>query len=107
MNIELTRERYQTLLMLMYCGEWGLNSYKTTMYKGEIIRSEIIDINGIEIYVTDISGHWNGQEEKTGMFRYYFDKKDASYNLLMKYPDSEIKTTKALKDNMLKSIVLE
>ncbi|NCO54923.1 MAG: hypothetical protein GW876_05905 [Bacteroidetes bacterium] len=29
MNIELTKNQYQTLLILMYCGEWMLNSYKT------------------------------------------------------------------------------
>ncbi|WP_075590035.1 hypothetical protein [Labilibacter marinus] len=77
------------------------------MYKGEIKRSEIIQINGIKIFVTDISGHWNGQDERIGMFRYYFNKGNDSYNLLMKYPDSVIKMTKKLKENMLKSIVLE
>lgn len=29
MNIELTKDQYTTLLKLMYCGEWILNSYKT------------------------------------------------------------------------------
>ena len=29
MNIELTKEQYLTLLKIMYCGEWVLNSYKT------------------------------------------------------------------------------
>ncbi len=29
MNIELTKDQYQTLLMMMYCGEWVLNSSKT------------------------------------------------------------------------------
>jgi hypothetical protein len=33
MNIEITRDQYQTLLKLMYCGEWVLNSYKTTTDK--------------------------------------------------------------------------
>jgi len=28
MNIDLTKTRYQTLLKIMYCGEWVLNSYK-------------------------------------------------------------------------------
>ena len=28
MNIELTKDQYKTLLMLMYCGEWVLNCYK-------------------------------------------------------------------------------
>ena len=29
MNMEMTKEQYMTLLKLMYCGEWVLNSYKT------------------------------------------------------------------------------
>jgi hypothetical protein len=29
MNIELTKKQYQTLLTMLYCGEWVLNSYKT------------------------------------------------------------------------------
>ena len=29
MNIELKKEQYLTLLKIMYCGEWVLNSYKT------------------------------------------------------------------------------
>jgi hypothetical protein len=28
MKIELTKEHYRTLLTIMYCGEWMLNSYK-------------------------------------------------------------------------------
>ncbi len=29
MNIEFTKDQYVTLLKLMYCGEWAINSYKT------------------------------------------------------------------------------
>ena len=29
MNIQLTKDQYKTLLKIMYCGEWVLNSYKT------------------------------------------------------------------------------
>ena len=30
MKIELTKEQYKSLLTIMYCGEWMLNSYKKT-----------------------------------------------------------------------------
>jgi hypothetical protein len=30
MNIELTKDQYEILLKLMYCGEWVLNSHKTS-----------------------------------------------------------------------------
>lgn len=29
MSIDLTKEQFETLLKIMYCGEWVLNSYKT------------------------------------------------------------------------------
>ncbi len=29
MNIELTKKQYRTLLTMLYCGEWVLNSFKT------------------------------------------------------------------------------
>jgi len=28
-KIEFTKDQYETLLKIMYCGEWILNSYKT------------------------------------------------------------------------------
>ncbi|WP_052503515.1 hypothetical protein [Lacinutrix sp. Hel_I_90] len=30
MKIELTKKEYKTLLSIMYCGEWLLNSHKTS-----------------------------------------------------------------------------
>lgn len=30
MNLQFTKEQYKTLLKLMYCGEWVLNSSKTS-----------------------------------------------------------------------------
>jgi len=33
MKIELTKNQYKTLLTLMYCGEWVVNSHKTSVDK--------------------------------------------------------------------------
>jgi len=76
------------------------------MYKGEIKRSEIIRVGETELFVTDISGYWNGQGDKIGMLRYYFNNESSSYNLLMKYPLSDIKITQEVKNKMIESIVL-
>jgi len=84
-----------------------MDMMSVSMYQGDILRSELIKVNGIEIYVTDISGHWNGQDEKIGMFRYYFNMGESSFNLLMKYPFSAIKTSMKLKQQMIQSIVLK
>ena len=42
MNIELSKEQYKTLLKMLYCGEWMLNSYKIkdkiqTIYETDFI----------------------------------------------------------------------
>lgn len=76
------------------------------MYNGKIIRSEIIQRNGIEIFISDISGYWNGEKEKIGMFRYYIKKGDEGYSLLMKYPYSQINSSALLKTRMIESIQL-
>ena len=81
-----------------------MDAMSVNFYKGEIMRSEIVHVNGIELYVTDISGYWNGSDEKIGMFRYYFNSGRASYNLLMKYPVAALSTSKQLKQEMLESI---
>jgi hypothetical protein len=45
MNIDLTKEEYKTLLKIMYCGEWVLNSHKTkedVLYKETDSLEQII-----------------------------------------------------------------
>ena len=44
MNIELTKDQYLTLLKIMYCGEWVLNSYKTKEDKIYKERDELEQI---------------------------------------------------------------
>ncbi len=41
MKIELTKKQYKTLLTIMYCGEWMLNSYKN---KDDIISKKTEDL---------------------------------------------------------------
>lgn len=81
-----------------------MDNMSTSMYDGTILRSEVVRINNIEIFVTDIKGQWNGSGDVIGMFRYYFNVKGNSFNLLMKYPSDLIDKTKDLKEKMLNSI---
>ena len=81
-----------------------IENLSTSMYNGTILRSEIITINDIEFFVIDIKGQWNGSGDVIGMFRYYFNAKGNSYNLLMRYPADLIEETNELKDKMLQSI---
>lgn len=41
MKIELTKEKYKTLLIMAYCGEWMLNSYKTNK---DLIQKQTNDL---------------------------------------------------------------
>lgn len=78
-----------------------------SMYNANILRSEIIEVNKIKIFVTDIRGQWNGKGDIIGMFRYYFNVKGDSYSLLMTYPPNSIDSSKGLKDKMINSIVIK
>lgn len=81
-----------------------MDGLSTSMYNGKILKSEVVRINNIEFFVTDIKGQWNGKGEVIGMFRYYFNSSGNSYNLLMKYPVDLIDKTKKMKEKMLESI---
>jgi hypothetical protein len=78
-----------------------MDNLSKSVYNGTIVRSEIVKINGIEFFVTDIKGQWNGAGDVIGMFRYYFNIKGESYNLLMKYPVDLVDKTKDLKEKLL------
>ncbi|NOS93262.1 MAG: hypothetical protein HOP30_15185 [Cyclobacteriaceae bacterium] len=84
-----------------------MDAMSVSMYNGKILRSEILVKNKIKIFVTDIKGQWNGEGETIGMFRYYFNVKGDSYNLLMKYPAHLIESWKELKDKMIASIEIK
>ena len=76
------------------------------LYGAEIIKSEIRKINGINVYVLDMVGYWNGHGNKIGIFRYYLNSNKNSFNLLMKYPAKDVNRCIDLKDKMLNSITL-
>jgi hypothetical protein len=81
-----------------------IDALSTSLYNGTILRSELVKVNNIEFFVTDIKGQWNGSGDVIGMFRYYFNAQGNSYNLLMKYPADLIDKTNDLKDKMLRSV---
>jgi hypothetical protein len=73
-------------------------------YKGTVLRSEIVLINDLHVYVTDIKGQWNGENEIMGIFKYHFNAKGHSFNLHMSYPAEAIEATRELKEKMLQAI---
>jgi hypothetical protein len=101
-QIKLRKKENEALPLSMIKGL--TDEMATGFYKGTILQSEILTVNGIEFFVSDIRGHWNGEEEVIGMFRYYFNAGSDSYNLLMRYPEKDIEKTKKLKYRMLESV---
>lgn len=81
-----------------------IDTLSKSLYNGTFIRSEIVKINGIDVFVIDIKGQWNGTGEVIGMFRYYLNAKGSSYNLLMRYPAALTEKTHGLKERLLQSI---
>jgi hypothetical protein len=67
MEITLTKAQYQTLLPLVYCGEWVLNSYKT---REDIVYKET---DRFEQYVFSLAKEnglekWIEYDEESGKY---------------------------------------
>ena len=68
MKIELTKKQYRTLLMMLYCGEWVLNSYKTR--EDKIYR----ETDSFEQYIFSFAKEYgvdNWIEYDEGLNRYF------------------------------------
>jgi len=84
MQIELSKDQYQTLLKLIYCGEWVLNSYKTsedTTYK---------ETDKFEQYIFSFAkefnlGKWIEYDEQLGKFFPTAAMEDAFHKYIDKY----------------------
>jgi hypothetical protein len=70
----------------------------------EILKSEIIRVDGMDIFYSDGRGPWNGEGEPIGIFRIYFNVKKKHYSMVMKYPALAVDQTKKLKESMINSI---
>ncbi len=84
MKIELTKEQYKTLLKIMYCGEWMINSYKLKKDKAyeetENLEQHLFSYAkefGLE--------NWFNYEEKQGSALYTYDKEQSFHKLVDKY----------------------
>jgi len=67
MKIELTKEQYKTLLTIMYCGEWMLNSYKQ---KDDNMSQETDDLEQIIYSFAKNEGleRWIEQDSELGKY---------------------------------------
>ena len=67
MKIELTKEQYKTLLTIMYCGEWMLNSYKK---KDDNISKETDNLEQIIFSFAKNAGfeRWIEHDSELGKF---------------------------------------
>ncbi|APQ17460.1 hypothetical protein [Maribacter hydrothermalis] len=68
MKIELTKKQYKTLLTIMYCGEWMLNSYKDN---DDDISKETDDIEQIMYSFAKDSGLEKWIEYDSEMRKYF------------------------------------
>lgn len=41
MNIDLTKKQYKTLVTMLYCGEWMINSHKSNVDKAQKETEEV------------------------------------------------------------------
>jgi len=84
MNIDFTKDQYQTLLKLMYCGEWVLNSYKTSEDKTQR------ETDKFEQYIFSFAkGYglekWVELDEESGLFFPTYIMEDEFHEFVDKY----------------------
>lgn len=67
MKIELTEKQYKTLLVLTYCGEWMLNSFKTNTDK---VSKETDNLEQVVFSYAKNAGleNWIEYDEKLKMY---------------------------------------
>lgn len=68
MKIELTKNQYKTLLTLMYCGEWVVNSHKTSEDK---LSKETDDLEQLVFSFAKESGLEKWIEYDDSMKKYF------------------------------------
>ena len=65
-------------------------------------KNEIIDINGIEAYVLDRKGCT--MQKNADELRIWFFLGDEAYSVLLIFPDTYFQTTKAVRNQIIKSL---
>lgn len=68
MKIELNKKQYKTLLTVMYCGEWVLNSHKTGNDK---LSKETVDLEQLIFSFAKEAGLGDWIEYYADMEKYY------------------------------------
>ena len=78
----------------------------TGFYRGTIYRSEEFTVNGLDIFVLDMIGYWNGAKEPSSMFFLVVYTETHTYDLTMRYPEADFDYSDAIKEEMIYSIRL-
>ncbi|WP_370087805.1 hypothetical protein [Ekhidna sp.] len=78
----------------------------TSLYNARFLYDTLFSINGIEFYVVDSQGNWNGNPIEEGIFRIYLNSRTNNYSLLIRYPVNFVRQSKRLKSRVLNSIRL-
>ncbi|MEL6254449.1 MAG: hypothetical protein AAFR87_20740 [Bacteroidota bacterium] len=78
----------------------------TGFYRGTIYRQEELSVNGLDIFVLDMIGYWNGAKEPSSMFFLHVYTESHTYNLTMRYPEEDFDYSDSIKEEMIYSIRL-
>ena len=95
-EVGLSRSSIQKLIINMATG----------FYRGTIYRQEELTVNGLDVFVLDMIGYWNGAKEASSMFFLVVYTESHTYNLTMRYPEEDFDYSDAIKEEMIYSIRL-
>ncbi|MDW3650447.1 MAG: hypothetical protein R8P61_25460 [Bacteroidia bacterium] len=79
----------------------------TGFYRGTIYRKEEFTVNGLDVFVLDMIGYWNGAKEPSSMLFLVVFTETHTYNLSMRYPEEDFDYSDAIKEEMIYSIRLK
>ncbi|MEM8887758.1 MAG: hypothetical protein AAGD28_07205 [Bacteroidota bacterium] len=83
-----------------------ITNMATGFYRGTIYRQEELNVNGLDIFVVDMIGYWNGAKEPSSMFFLVVYTETHTYKLTMRYPEEDFDYCDAIKEEMIYSIRL-
>ncbi|MBI3220028.1 MAG: hypothetical protein HYZ44_10980 [Bacteroidetes bacterium] len=82
-------------------------SMATSLYKGEIHKSEFRKINNRTVYIFEMTGYWNGSSTKESWTKIFTVDNGDLYQCLIKYPEKDRIPTQNIRDKIIASFKID
>lgn len=83
------------------------SNFATGLYRGEIYRREELTVNGLDVFILDSIGYWDGEKEPSCIFVMIIYTESNTYTLELVYPEEDFDYSDAVKEEIIYSIKLK